>query len=270
MPKILEALTSLLSRGQRRAEPLPVLDLPAYQHLLRDTPLPSPAQRDRFVDYVAHAHSWYKHLPHVPPGEPFTFYLDPLAGCDLVATGDGRVTAHPRSTGGMHYSALATADYLAQFGHLNFAHARGTLLRMVRPGQPGVRREQGRRAAIADESGAVCGLPPCVVRAGMVDLTSLIHVATAASPDPSHWQGWPEVAGGQRAVQAIRARLQQLQQGAPFEPLEQTPLLPWAARECGGVDRQIDAWYALERRRLHGDMRAAIDRVCARVTAATA
>jgi hypothetical protein len=51
-----------------------------YLEIVSQLSLPTVEQTQAFTDYVVGAHSWYKHLPLLPPGAPFTFYLDPNAG----------------------------------------------------------------------------------------------------------------------------------------------------------------------------------------------
>src|SRR5918995_5505055 len=68
---------------------LPLLTLPEYLSLISDIPLPTQQQKENFVEYVSHAHSWYKHLPLYPPGAPFYFFIDKYAGCDRLVSEDG-------------------------------------------------------------------------------------------------------------------------------------------------------------------------------------
>ena len=55
---------------------LPLLTLREYLSLISDIPLPTQQQKENFVEYVSHAHSWYKHLPMYQPGAPFYFFID--------------------------------------------------------------------------------------------------------------------------------------------------------------------------------------------------
>lgn len=52
---------------------------PSYLDIIGQLPIPTAEQTRNFAEYVAGAHSWYKHLPVYPPA-PFVFYLDPNAG----------------------------------------------------------------------------------------------------------------------------------------------------------------------------------------------
>ena len=75
---------------EAEAEPSTSLSLEQYVALLDGVPMPTQQQKENFVEYVSHAHSWYKHLPLYHPGWPFYFFLDKYAGCDRVAGKDGR------------------------------------------------------------------------------------------------------------------------------------------------------------------------------------
>ena len=98
-----------------------------YYEECRELPIPSEEQIRDFVDYVACAHSWYKHLPLVPPGRPFYLFLDPNSGCDCVmASLNSRY--RERKEQGFHYSAIPTADYRRGFGHLEYSVSAGTTI----------------------------------------------------------------------------------------------------------------------------------------------
>jgi hypothetical protein len=79
---ILDAAVAATEEAQ--AEPSASLSLEQYLALLDGAPAPTREERANFVEYVSHAHSWYKHLPLYPPGCPFYFFLDKYAGCDRV------------------------------------------------------------------------------------------------------------------------------------------------------------------------------------------
>jgi len=100
---------------------LPLLTLRKYLSLISDIPLPTQQQKENFVEYVSHAHSWYKHLPMYQPGAPFYFFIDKYAGYDRFVQKDGTAFLEARVTKGFHYSAVPTAEYLAYFGYLAFS-----------------------------------------------------------------------------------------------------------------------------------------------------
>ena len=95
-----------------------------YLQVARTLPVPSPEQVRSFVDYVTEAHSWYKHLPLLPPGRPFYFFLDPNAGRDLVVDG-ARMRYYDRKEQGFHYADIPTAEYRQRYGYLQYSTGAG-------------------------------------------------------------------------------------------------------------------------------------------------
>ena len=106
----------------------PEMDIDAYRQLVRAVTPPTNGQIEAFADYVAAAHSWYKHLPMQPPGVDFHFYIDPNAGMDHLVHASGEVTVRARTpdTESFHYSWMTTADYRDRFGCLAFACGMGS------------------------------------------------------------------------------------------------------------------------------------------------
>src|SRR4051812_1821261 len=96
-----------------------------YRDLLGATSVPSREQMGAFALFVSTAHSWYKHLPTLPPGVPMIFYLDPGAGAQRIVNIFGRVREAERIERGFHYSSLPTTEYRNRFGHAAFAAAAG-------------------------------------------------------------------------------------------------------------------------------------------------
>jgi hypothetical protein len=92
-----------------------------YYERLKSLPVPTPEQTTRFADHVADNHSWYKHLPFFPPGASFVFFPNPHAGRGVKAGGE-RFMLYDIERGDYfaHHSRLATAEYLAQFGHWDY------------------------------------------------------------------------------------------------------------------------------------------------------
>jgi hypothetical protein len=111
-----------------------------YLKLVSGLPLPTVEQTQAFADHVSRAHSWYKHLPVIPPGHAFLFFLDPQAGRSVQEYGEAgspvRLASVPKGVHRSHttikdikdqsqcghYSMKPTCDYLAQFGHWNYSH----------------------------------------------------------------------------------------------------------------------------------------------------
>ena len=71
--EILEAVRGILERKQ----PTSQFTLEEYREALEGVPRPTDEQIAGFAAFVCKAHSWYKHLPLLPPGVPFQFFLDP-------------------------------------------------------------------------------------------------------------------------------------------------------------------------------------------------
>jgi catechol 2,3-dioxygenase-like lactoylglutathione lyase family enzyme len=185
------------------------LSLADYAARLKDLPVPDAAQVDAFVDYVRGMHSWYKHLPLLPPGAAFVFFLDPNAGMDTVHHPDGRVELRWRGEGErhFHYSARPTAVYRAAFGHLAVAqdaspsfelHSGSSVLRLS--SEPAIRVD-----------GEPWLLPSDVLALGSVEVSGLIHpMANRVSLWKRYFDEvdladlrWPEETGGVAALQRL-------------------------------------------------------------------
>ncbi len=106
----------------------PEMDIDAYRALIGAVAVPTDRQIEAFADYVASAHSWYKHLPLQPPGVAFYFYLDPNAGMDHLVHASCEVTMRARTpdTESLHYGWMTTAAYRERFGCLAFSCAAGS------------------------------------------------------------------------------------------------------------------------------------------------
>lgn len=107
------------------------LTLAQYRHLVRPLPVPTPQQGRRFAEYVAEAHSWYKHLRVLPAQTPIQIFVDPAAGMQLVQAADGRISAEVREKPGFHYSWLRTAEHRERFGHLAFSKSSGSSVSLL-------------------------------------------------------------------------------------------------------------------------------------------
>lgn len=121
-----------LTELETTAAELPPLTLRQYADLLAQTPLPTQQQKQNFVEYVSHAHSWYKHLPLYPPGAPFYFFVDKYAGCDRLVSRDGTAILNERTE--HRHSAYPTAEYRDLFGYLAFSCGFGTKVILMSKG----------------------------------------------------------------------------------------------------------------------------------------
>ena len=93
-----------------------------YRRVVEALPRPTDEQVKAFVRFVCEAHSWYKHLPLLPPGEVFRFFVDPYSGYDRVFHRDGILTLAPRDQDSdrFHYTWMTTSEYRSRFGHLAY------------------------------------------------------------------------------------------------------------------------------------------------------
>jgi hypothetical protein len=128
-----------------------------------------------FAEYVAGAHSWYKHLRVLPASAPLQFFLDPAAGMQLTQAADGRVTAAPREKRGLHYSWLPTSEYRRRFGYLAFSKSSGTSVSEL--------RADGSRHIAADNAPRIhdpaaqasYALPAEALTAGRAFISGIVH-----------------------------------------------------------------------------------------------
>jgi len=191
--------------------PFRALSVEAYLAVVQNLRLPSDQQRRAFIDYVATAHSWYKHLPGFLPGKTFCFFIDRSAGCDWLCRQDGSRAIVEREKQGFHYSAIPTAEYRTRFGFLNYSCTEGTAVFLS--GDP-LTLPRDKIVAIPGEDAQPCYLPEPVLNTGRVELTAVIHPNFAAFPwaalpnsDAMHNIYWPTESGGQQTLKRIFKRL---------------------------------------------------------------
>jgi hypothetical protein len=102
---MLQARISSDEIARRLGEMTATIDL--TEEALRRLPLPSPAQHRAFVEHLAGAHRWYKHLPLLTGGT-FVVFLAPDAGRKYPAQ-------HP----GLPFGNTVEG-YRRAFGHLDY------------------------------------------------------------------------------------------------------------------------------------------------------
>ena len=239
--------------------------------------MPTPEQRRDFVEYVSTAHSWYKHLPHYLPGEPFYFFLDKFSAWDLVALEDGSYEIAEREEQGFHYSAIPTSEYRARFGFLNYACGAGTAVIPLNHEAMVIPRDK--IVEIVRDDGVQCCLPQPILDAGRVEVTSVIYPwnwdpRVGWSKEPPRRPYWPSESGGQatldkmlkRSVEAQRPEL--LQEGWEREARAVKLAKGLSGKEVMTLMRRarLDPilWDLIEPEhlRLKAEMLKAIDRVC--------
>jgi len=255
------------------------LTLSEYAALLDGISRPTEAQIHDFVDYVAHAHSWYKHLPLFPPGTPFYFFLDPNAGCDVLLADDGTLAVAERVEQGVHYSSIPTAAYRARFGYLAYACDAGT--RVFAADERGAPVFTDRYPLVVGADNELYELPAEITDAGRVELTAIIHshslvcprwgMVAERHPDSANW---PEASGGPETLKKIVSRCRALRDSPEsLEPIESLLEADGqglvAERRRRGCDRQLYGFVAPERQRQYQTMVHAVSRVLSTVTTST-
>jgi hypothetical protein len=244
------------------------LTLPQYRALVASLPTPTPLQMQQFSEFVSHAHSWYKHLPLLPPGAPVQFFLDPAAGLQLVAGPAGTVEATPRGEAGFHYSWLPTTEYRHRFGYLAFSRSLGTSVSFESP--------DGTRFIGSDDAPCVYDsvarglleLPGEVLEVGRAFISGIVHTLGA---DHGRWQLYmdhsahlnlPEESGGVEAVAKIRERCRVLRDDpSRVEYLAPRDLSPTQNFNLVDVDFPLYQILEMERQRQRAGMVAAMTRV---------
>jgi hypothetical protein len=259
-----------LSELEITAAELPPLTLGQYVDLLSGVPLPTQQQKQNFVEYVSHAHSWYKHLPLYPPGAPFYFFLDKYAGCDRLVSRDGMAILRERTEGGFHYSDYPTAKYRDLFGHLAYCCGYGTKVIPLSKGPMVIPRND--LATVPGDDASMYRLPSEILQAGVTRLTAVIHTNSAFNPlwldrwpkDPQEVE-WPEESGGRLALEKILSRSEKVL----LDPRAMDPLsirLP-ALGKGGPADAILYELLTPERNRQYREMMKAIDGLCELIAA---
>lgn len=223
----------------------PQLSLEEYRTLFKGTARPADAQIVDFINHACEMHSWYKHLPLVPPGQGFQLLLDPQSGRKWVSHGDGPRFAADILEGDQlwHDSMMPTATYRRRFGHLQ------------------LRMDDVLSIEISDpvHGGALTAVlpPPEILEAGRVTLTAVIHRHTRsewlwmnhftyAEEDgfPESAFAWPDETGGTDIVHAIRSLLADsdsaLPKGDSRHSIEEL-ITPERQRQLREIRRAIDA-----------------------------
>ena len=196
----------------------PLLTLPQYRVLVRSLPRPTLVQMQQFAQFVSTAHSWYKHLPYLSPGEPFQFFLDPGAGMQLAVTPQGSVDARFRAEYGFHYSWLPTAEYRARFGYLAYSRSVGTSFSELLGDGTCLISSDVASSVYDATTRSLLPLPAPVLEAGRAFVSGVAH---PGGTDAYRWKWmdeaktrveWPEASGGSEAVARIVDRSRVLEE----------------------------------------------------------
>jgi hypothetical protein len=173
-------------------EPLPAFaEEQGYLTSVAQLPTPTREQTTDFVQYVAGAKSWYKHIPARPPGTPMFFYLDPNAGRDRLRRWGHEVIYRDRTehTEQFHYSWITTQEYRQRFGYLAFCCPNVTSLFMTEMLDDGIATLDPNVSAplIEGAAGRLSLVPEVVLDAGACLVTRTVHARTDAR---SLWRKW--------------------------------------------------------------------------------
>lgn len=263
----------VILEGRQEVTALPVLGLREYRRMVEPLPPPTVQQIEDFAFFVSEAKSWYKHLPLLPPGEPFSFFIDPWAGLDRILGRRGQVVYVNRTseTPRFHYTWMTTEDYRSRFGRLAFACAAGTELflpvsvRLTDNREiSGILANNPSRASVHTTDETEYRLPPEALNAGTARVTGVIHKLTARPwvwlrflPDNADSVGWPEETGGSATIRRIIARCHTIQKEATQSGAA------GGKQRLDAIDEQLTTLLAPERSRLQREMVLAMNRLVA-------
>lgn len=245
------------------------LSLQEYREMVSDLPRPTRQQMEAFALHISGAHSWYKHLPALPPGVPFHFWLDPAAGLDRVSEPDGTLRMVARHTKGFHYASLPTAEYRDRFGFLAYGQNRATEVTLARTDGTSILPSDGVGDIFDVSEGRLRALPAEVIRAGTAWVSGLIHVRVhygMLHADLLSYasENWPSDSGGKVACETIKARCRALivdrvePEHLSIESIVESGLL-----NLHGIDMALHRLLEPERDRQRREMVAAIERASA-------
>lgn len=235
----------------------PKMPLARYLDLASRLPLPTHGQLEAYVKRIRNERSWYKHLPILPPGRSFRFFLDPGAGMSRVVREDGQFGVQPRSDAELyHHAWLSTDETRARFGHLSYA--------VVSPGSEVL--DHHVPSVLDPELGIDVHLPREALEAARTDVSGLIHPhgtnhALILLQSRICAPVWPSETGGEDQAEKVLARCRAIvESGTPLEPAPADATLDeetrWALQFS---DWTLHQMLASERQRQHeGMMKAAL------------
>jgi hypothetical protein len=193
----------------------PKMGLSHYLEIASRLPIPTYEQIDAFAAHIRYAHSWYKHLPILPPGRAFHFFLDPGAGMTRVVREDRQFGVQQRSDEERyHHAWFSTEETRARFGYLAYAvlHPRTNA------------QDHDFPSLLDPDLGIDVHLPDEVIAVGRTEVSGLIHPLGTDHrlillESRNRVPLWPIQSGGQQQAEAILARCRALvEQATPLEP----------------------------------------------------
>lgn len=224
---------------------VPSCTLSQYREIVKELPRPSKAQIEKLICSASQDHSWYKHLPLVPPGVPWWFFVDPWSGFDRTLEDGGRAS-HVELMGDEATLGrrMATRKYRRRFGYLACVTTGwGGCLPTV--------SEDGRSTARIWFGGRdrVFRVPVEIEEAGRVEVTAVVHPETAqpwvwSRLAPNEPRSWPVESGGDETLREVLSHSQRKMQERDFG--------------ASFLDEKLVALLLPERCRLHEAMKAAI------------
>lgn len=235
----------------------PKMTLRRYLEIASHLPLPTHEQIMAYVRHISNEHSWYKHLPILPPGRSFHFFLDPGAGMTRFVMEDGQFGVRPRGdVERYHHAWFSTEETRARFGHLSYAVAypRSEVLDHDLP------------SVLDPELGIDVHLPKEAVEAARTEVSGLIHPHGTnhyliLQQSRNRAPAWPPETGGQDQAERVLARCRALSEGdTPLEPAPADAKLDEGTRlALVHSDWTLYQMLASERQRQHeGMMKAAL------------
>ncbi len=239
-----------------------------YVDLLSGLPIPSVEQINNFANYVSGAHSWYKHLPTVPPGSSFFFYLDPGAGFSQILRRNGHIDFQERKGKGFHYSDLPTSEYRDRFGYLAYICLEGTTVSLnSNNGDSTVQPDKN--FGIRTTLGQLVQLPVEIIRTGQSFITAAVYNASnihilifrmqLERENEIKRNTWQAMDAGSIAVDKILNRVDRLNEERLATNNESQP----ETYKLGSMDSELAELLTEERRRQLALMTSAMKNVIA-------
>jgi hypothetical protein len=243
------------------------LTLGEYRELLAGVPEPSLEQIEAFARFVSTAHSWYKHLPLLPPGVPMTLFLDPGAGAQLHRRQGRTHTAGQPPKARLPLLLAKDGRVPGPFRSRRLRQERwhGTVVSLIRADGSQLIPSDDKPAIFEPHQAELVALPDEVLEAGVAHVSGVVDPRASL---PALWRlsrnsdasrvDWPAESGGAAVLAQILERVRALS-GHPkrIEP----PLDADRDHLIGGCDLVLYRLLTPERERQRAGMVAALERV---------